>query len=230
MHFKIQICISIYFIIISTIISTDTDNKNNNVLTTQNNNIDDANIEHIKQSINDIINKFTELDNKLNDKNNVSLNNGFIFMNSKETYSTTNVSSTTSQIVESVTKNNEYFVKLLQLLRDKLNAAHLINEPSITNLLTEINNLISRSTGERFDYKDYEVSLKSLYGELRKLMTTKLHIEITDNTTYPQRLTGGGINDKIRFTYKNKRGTKRAKKSKPTRRRKYTPHKKNYYY
>ena len=210
--------------------NTTKNEKNDIELNTQSDNIDEDNIDNIKKQIGGIINKFTELDNKLNDKKNVSLNNGFIFMNSKETYSTTNVGSTTSQIVESVTKNNEYFVKLLQLLHDKLNAAHLVNEPSITNLLTEINNLISSTTGERFDYKDYEVSLKSLYGKLRNLMTNTLHIEITDNTTYPQRLTGGGINDKIRFTYKNKRGTKRAKKSKPTRRRKYTPHKKNYYY
>ena len=210
--------------------NTTKNEKNDIELNTQSDNIDEDNIDNIKKQIGGTINKFTELDNKLNDKKNVSLNNGFIFMNSKETYSTTNVGSTTSQIVESVTKNNEYFMKLLQLLHDKLNAVHLVNEPSITNLLTEINNLISSTSGERFDYKDYEVSLKSLYGELRKLMTTELHIEITDNTTYPQRLTGGGINDKIRFTYKNKRGTKRAKKSKPTRRRKYTPHKKNYYY
>jgi hypothetical protein len=60
-------------------------------------------------------------------------------------------------------------------------------------------------------------------------MTNKLRISISTGE-YPAKLVGGGINDKIRFTYKNKRGTKRVKKSIPTRRRKYTPHKKNYYY
>jgi hypothetical protein len=95
--------------------------------------------------------------------------------------------------------------------------------------LTQINGLID-TTDEKFNYKDYEKELISLYTGLHTLMTTRLGIVITDVSNYPQKLTGGGMNDKIRFTYKRKRGTKRAKKSKPTRRRRYTPNKKNYYY
>ena len=95
--------------------------------------------------------------------------------------------------------------------------------------MTKINILID-TTKERFDYKNYAKELISLYKELRTLMTTTLGINITDVSKYPEKLTGGGMNDKIRFTYKRKRGTKRAKKSKPTRRRRYTPNKKNYYY
>jgi hypothetical protein len=211
--------------------STDTrDNEtNDDVIKNNQTDVDYANIQHIKQSINETISKFTELNERLNSNNNFLDNNKYIFWDKTDNTPTMKLTRTTSQIISTITNNNEYFVKLLQLLRDKLNADHLINEPSITKLLGEINALIS-STGDRFDYKDYEVSLKSLYNDLRKLMINTLHIEITDNTTYPQKLSGGGINDKIRFTYKNKRGTKKAKKSKPTRRRKYTPHKKNYYY
>ena len=218
---------------IGSLTSTDTTGeKINGKETTQEDfDIDNANINNnLKQSIDATINKFTELNNKLNSKNNTTANNGYIFMNSKETFSTTNIGSTTSQIIESVTKNNEYFVKLLQLLQNSLTADTLKSESSITKILNEINKLISSTNDDRFNYTDYNNKLVELYKQLRELMTTTLGINITDNTTYPQRLTGGGINDKIRFTYKNKRGTKRAKKSRPTKRRKYTPHKKNYYY
>ena len=92
----------------------------------------------------------------------------------------------------------------------------------------KINALIS-TTNTRFNFKEYNSELLTLYNELRRLMIDELRISISDRE-YPAKLVGGGMNDKIRFTYKNKRGTKRVKKSIPTRRRKYTPHKKNYYY
>jgi hypothetical protein len=214
---------------IGTNTSTNTDNNNINVLTTQSNDIDEDNIKRIKQSINDTISNFKKLDDKLNSNNTALDNNIYIYWDEIDKIPTMKVTGTTSQIILKITNNNKYFVKLLQLLRDELNASHLVNEYPITNLLEKINALIS-TTDDRFNYKDYEKKLLTLYNELRNLMTTTLHIKISDNTTYPQKLLGGGINDKIRFTYKNKRDTKRVKKSKPTRRRKYTPHKKNYYY
>jgi hypothetical protein len=211
--------------------STDTTiNKINGKETTQEDfDIDNPNINNnLKQSIDATINKFTELNNKLNSKNNTTANNGYIFMDSKETYSTVNATSTTSQIINKVTKNNDNFVKLLELLQQSLNNVSSINEASIINILGKINALIS-TTIDRFNFKEYNGELVKLYNELRTLMTKEIRIPISISK-YPANLTGGGINDKIRFTYKNKRGTKRVKKSRPTRRRKYTPHKKNYYY
>ena len=211
--------------------STDTaaDKINGKETTQEDFDIDNANINNnLKQSIGDTINKFTELNNKLNSKNNTTANNGYIFMNSEETYSTVNATSTTSQIINKVTKNNDNFVKLLKLLQQSLNNVSSINEASIINILGKINALIS-TTIDRFNYTEYNGELVKLYNELRTLMTKEIRISIS-TSEYPANLTGGGINDKIRFTYKNKRGTKRAKKSRPTRRRKYTPHKKNYYY
>ena len=213
----------------STIGTNTSTNTDINVLTTQSNDIDEDNIKRIKQSINDTISNFKKLDDKLNSNNTALDNNIYIYWDEIDKIPTMKVTGTTSQIILKITNNNKYFVKLLQLLRDELNASHLVNEYPITNLLEKINALIS-TTDDRFNYKDYEKKLLTLYNELRNLMTTTLHIKISDNTTYPQKLLGGGINDKIRFTYKNKRDTKRVKKSKPTRRRKYTPHKKNYYY
>ena len=216
---------------IGSLTSTDTTGeKINGKETTQEDfDIDNANINNnLKQSIDATINKFTELNNKLNSKNNTTANNGYIFMDSKETYSTVNATSTTSQIINKVTKNNDNFVKLLELLQQSLNNVSSINEASIINILGKINALIS-TTINRFNFKEYNGELVKLYNELRTLMTKEIRIPIS-TSEYPANLTGGGINDKIRFTYKNKRGTKRAKKSRPTRRRKYTPHKKNYYY
>jgi len=211
--------------------STDTTKNvnNDNELTTESNNIDDANIEHIKQQISKTINRFTDLNNKLKSNDTILGTNEYIFWDKTNTMSTRKFTNTTQQIIDKINTNNNHFITLLELLRNSITDTSLSNEYSITRILTEINNLID-TTKERFDYKDYEKELISLYTELRRIMTTTLGINITDVSKYPPRLTGGGMNDKIRFTYKRKRGTKRAKKSKPTRRRKYTPNKKNYYY
>jgi hypothetical protein len=53
------------------------------------------------------------------------------------------VTSTTSQIIDKSTKNNNHFVKLLELLRDSITAASLSNEDPITDILSKINILIA---------------------------------------------------------------------------------------
>ena len=121
-------------------------------------------------------------------------------------------------------------MNLLKLLQTSLNNVTSHNQNSIRVILDEINNLINSTTGNRFNYKEYKDKLIDLYNNLRGLMTRDLHINIPTTNEYPQKLTGGGINDKIRFTYKNKRRTKRARRSKPTRRKTNKEHKKVYYY
>jgi hypothetical protein len=213
----------------NTLTDTTKNVKNDIELTTESNNIDENNLDNLKKQIGETINKFSDLNNKLNSNNSALNTNKYIFWDKTNNTPTFKVTSTTSQIIDKSTKNNNHFVTLLELLRDSITDASLSKENTITGILSKINNLID-TTDTRFDYKDYEEKLIPLYTELRNLMTNTLSINITNVSKYPQKLSGGGMNDKIRFTYKRKRGTKRAKKSKPTRRRKYTPHKKNYYY
>ena len=169
------------------------------------------------------------MNNKLKSNDTILGTNEYIFWDKTNTRPTIKFTRTTQQIIGKINTNNNHFVTLLELLRNSITDTSLSNEDSIKSILTKINILID-TTKERFDYKNYGKELILLYTELRGIMTTTLGINIPDVSKYPPRLTGGGMNDKIRFTYKNKRGTKRARKSKPSRRRKYTPQKKNYYY